>query len=142
MIKIESDINEIIDIDYDYEADPLYSQTYAIDPLVSEANNATITFTATGTEFYKCKDWDFDLGVKSIDNEMNTTSTSRANNRLGDYDFDWGEIEVISEPVPGNNFNNAPSYSQKIVIENNKIYVVWTDYTDYNGAGEDSDIFY
>ncbi len=54
----------------------------------------------------------------------------------------WGDIQVISEPVPGQNFNIGWSYAPSIAVENGKIYVVWHDTNDTNGAGVDSDIFY
>jgi predicted transcriptional regulator len=54
----------------------------------------------------------------------------------------WGDIQVISEPVFGQNINNDRSLSPSIAAENGKIYVVWEDETDYNGAGTLMDIFY
>lgn len=36
-----------------------FSKVYAIDPTRLEFDNATVTVTATGTELYKCKDWNF-----------------------------------------------------------------------------------
>jgi hypothetical protein len=56
----------------------------------------------------------------------------------------WGPIQVISEPVVGQNFNTAnslPNYPD-IAVENGKIYVVWNDKNNTNGAGDDNDIFY
>ncbi len=87
-------------------------------------------------------DWNFDLSAKNLDNEMNSTSTSRYNGRLNDEDFDWGEIEVISEPIVGQDINIGDSRVPRIAVENDKIYVVWDDNTDYNSAGPDPDIFY
>ncbi len=86
--------------------------------------------------------WDFDLRAKSFDNEMNSTSISKSNKRLTNEVFDWGEIEVISEPIAGQNINVEDSWTPKIAIENDKIYVVWVDATDYKGAAGDLDIFF
>ncbi|MEA3430533.1 MAG: hypothetical protein U9R08_04635, partial [Nanoarchaeota archaeon] len=36
-----------------------YVEVYAIDPTNLNFTNATVTVTATGTELYKCKDWNF-----------------------------------------------------------------------------------
>lgn len=55
---------------------------------------------------------------------------------------DWEEIQVISEPVVGSNTNTDFSGASRIAGENGKIYVVWIDYTDINGAGADRDIFF
>ncbi|MEA3430520.1 MAG: hypothetical protein U9R08_04570, partial [Nanoarchaeota archaeon] len=37
-----------------------YKKVYSIDPTPSKFTEATVTVTATGTELYKCKDWNFD----------------------------------------------------------------------------------
>ena len=86
--------------------------------------------------------WNFDLRAKNLDNEKTSTSTSRYNESPRTGGFDWGKIEVISEPVPGQNNNKDASYAPKIAVENDKIYVVWTDATDYKNSGGDEDIFY
>ena len=55
----------------------------------------------------------------------------------------WTEIQVISEPVPGQNLNTAWSGSPDLAVENGKIYVAWEDYNITDGAGPgDSDVFY
>jgi hypothetical protein len=54
----------------------------------------------------------------------------------------WEEIQIISEPVQGKNINNGGSSIPKLAVEDSKIFVVWTDGTDINGAGTDYDIFY
>jgi predicted transcriptional regulator len=54
----------------------------------------------------------------------------------------WGDIQVISEPVPGQNINTGNSFQADIAVENGEIYVVWQDPNDTNGAGSDLDIFY
>ncbi|MCK5560243.1 MAG: hypothetical protein KAJ51_06600, partial [Thermoplasmata archaeon] len=53
----------------------------------------------------------------------------------------WEDIQVISEPVFGAD-NNDGSYSPCIAVQNDNIYTVWEDATDYNGAEFDTDIFY
>jgi hypothetical protein len=37
-----------------------YVKMYAIDPTAVNFTNATVTVVATGTELYKCREWDFD----------------------------------------------------------------------------------
>lgn len=59
------------------------------------------------------------------------------------YDgYEWSEIQVISEPVKGQNINIGNSYEPSIAVENGNIYVVWADYNDTDYAGTDIDIFY
>lgn len=86
--------------------------------------------------------WNFDLGAKSLNNKMSSTSTSRSNRLPRDGNFDWGQIEVISEPIMEGNININDSTGPAIAVENDKIYVVWSDSTDYNRAGGDADIFF
>jgi hypothetical protein len=54
----------------------------------------------------------------------------------------WEDIQVISEPVKGADFNTKSSRFPKIEVENNKIFVTWEDYNDTYGAGLGWDIFY
>ena len=54
----------------------------------------------------------------------------------------WEPVQVISEPVPGQDINTGGSDGPSIAVENDKIYVVWHDGNDTNGAGTDGDIFY
>lgn len=54
----------------------------------------------------------------------------------------WSKIQVISEPIPGNNLNNMKSMYPEITVENGKIYVVWYDQTSMKGSGTDLDIFF
>jgi hypothetical protein len=54
----------------------------------------------------------------------------------------WEDIQVISEPVPGQNYNTEISYGSDIVVENGIVYIVWNDYNNTNGAGTDYDVFY
>jgi len=86
--------------------------------------------------------WDFKLNADSFNSELNDILTSQSVNNPRAGDSDWGPIEVISEEVLGQNNNIDASYDPKIAIENDKIYVVWQDQTDYNNAGTDWDIFY
>ncbi len=62
--------------------------------------------------------------------------------RLTDVEFHWNKIELLSEPIVGLNLNDFGSYDPQIAVEGDRIYVVWEDYTNYNTAGGDSDIFY
>ncbi|MCK5560141.1 MAG: hypothetical protein KAJ51_06090, partial [Thermoplasmata archaeon] len=86
--------------------------------------------------------WNFDLRANNIDNERNNNSISRSDNLPRDGDFDWCQIEVISELIEGQNNNIGESRSPKIAVEEDKIYVVWDDDSNINGAGTDKDIFY
>jgi hypothetical protein len=53
----------------------------------------------------------------------------------------WGEIEVISEPIPGQDNHIWDAYSAEIAVENTKLYVVWNHAHNTSGNGADSDIF-
>ncbi len=68
--------------------------------------------------------WDYEIFYRYFDGEK------------------WSEIQAISEPVPGKNYNTAPSYHPDLVVEDGKIYVVWEDTNKTNGAGGDHDIFF
>ena len=48
--------------------------------------------------------WNFDLGAKSLDDEVNSTSRSNINTR--NKDFDWGIIETKVTPSFAMNFSN------------------------------------
>ncbi len=54
----------------------------------------------------------------------------------------WSKIQVISEPVIGENYNSEASNAPAIVVEDSKIYVVWFDENNTHGAGKDKDVFY
>jgi hypothetical protein len=54
----------------------------------------------------------------------------------------WGEIEVISEPVYGQNYNTRMSGNIAISIDKRNIYAVWGDENNTNGASLDKDIFF
>jgi DNA-binding MarR family transcriptional regulator len=54
----------------------------------------------------------------------------------------WSGIEVLSEPIPGSDTNTEVSYSPEIAVDNGRVYVVWEDWDDYNGAGYGQNIFY
>ncbi len=86
---------------------------------------------------------DFKLNADSFNIKVDDPSTSRYNeNSPRSGNFDWGQIEVISEPVPGQNINQKGGWRPKIAVENDKIYVVWQDNFNINGAGDDPDILY
>ncbi len=84
--------------------------------------------------------WNFDLKANTLDNKIN--NISRSSNRFTNDDFDWGTIEVISEPIPGQNNNIDYSTGPAIAVESDKIYTVWHDNNDTAGSGTDYDIFY
>jgi predicted transcriptional regulator len=54
----------------------------------------------------------------------------------------WEDIQVISEPVSGQDINTGDSVRSSIDIDNGKIHVAWADWNDTKGAGTDADIFY
>ncbi|WP_455391813.1 hypothetical protein, partial [[Eubacterium] cellulosolvens] len=82
------------------------------------------------------------LTAKNLNTEMKSYLNIELNKSSRNGDIDWGNIEIISEPIPNQNNNINESMYPKIAIEDNKIYVVWEDNTDYNGTGGDYDIFY
>ncbi len=53
--------------------------------------------------------WDFDIIAKNLDDETNNGSTSISGGHKRSGDIDWWTIEVISEPIPNQN-NNEASY--------------------------------
>ncbi len=53
----------------------------------------------------------------------------------------WEAIQVISEPIAGQDNTDASS-SAGLAVENNNIYVVWDDVTDFDSSGADWDIHY
>ncbi len=57
-------------------------------------------------------------------------------------DSGWGEIQLISEPVSSYNFNTGASLNPVITVENDRIYVAWSDMNNTNGSGHDADIFF
>ena len=82
------------------------------------------------------------LNAINLDNEMNNSYTSRSTKRVTDESFNWGEIKVISESIIGENNNLGFSERPKIAVENEKIYVVWSDDSNLYGSGIDFDIFF
>jgi hypothetical protein len=54
----------------------------------------------------------------------------------------WEDIQVISEPVRGKNFNTGGSGNPDIAVENGNLYVIWGDNSNTDGAGTDNDIFF
>ena len=83
----------------------------------------------------------FDLNTIGSENDSNPIRDVGPK-RFGGEDLNWSQIEVISEPILSQNNNINGSLNPKIAVEGDKIYVVWADVTDYNGAGSDMDIFY
>ena len=73
---------------------------------------------------------------------MNNDLTLNLINQSKPGNIDWGPIEIISEPILGQNNNDNESLNPKIAVEDNKIYVVWSDKTKFNDSGDDFDIFY
>ncbi|MBW3004047.1 hypothetical protein KY337_05785 [Candidatus Woesearchaeota archaeon] len=57
--ELYENISDFINIDDVGEENTSYVKIYAIDPTEFNFTNATVTVTATGTELYKCKDWNF-----------------------------------------------------------------------------------
>ncbi len=52
----------------------------------------------------------------------------------------WNDIEVPSEPIPGIDINIDVSWSPKIAVENDNVYLIWEDYNETNASGSDQDI--
>jgi hypothetical protein len=85
--------------------------------------------------------WDF--GLVAINPETGSENDSNAQPILrGSEFFNWSQIEVLSEPIPGKNTNVLISEHPRIAVENNKIYMVWGDGNNTNGAGIEGEIFY
>jgi hypothetical protein len=89
--------------------------------------------------------WNFGLVATEseyVDFSGNTINQSPEPLWRGNGNINWSQIEVLSEPVLGQNFNTLGSKRPDIAVENGKIYVVWSDGNDTNGAGMDPDIFF
>jgi hypothetical protein len=84
---------------------------------------------------------DSGVGTENLENESQSHSNVQTNPR-SNGGINWSQIEVISEPIMGQNNNVGDSVVAKIAVEDNKIYVVWRDENNTNGAGTDPDIFY
>ncbi len=52
----------------------------------------------------------------------------------------WDDIEVVSEPIPGIDINKDVSWSPRIAIENDNVYLIWEDFNNSNGSGIDQDL--
>jgi len=59
-LYLSENVTDFIGIDDIPENDSEFVEVYAIDPTKANFTEATVTVIATGTELYKCKDWDFD----------------------------------------------------------------------------------
>ncbi|MEM5814588.1 MAG: hypothetical protein QXD77_02120, partial [Candidatus Aenigmatarchaeota archaeon] len=57
-VNISSDISEFVKLDTDVSVEG-YAKTYAIDPTAVDFTSANVTVTATGTQLYKCRHWNF-----------------------------------------------------------------------------------
>jgi predicted transcriptional regulator len=104
-----------------------------------------------GQNINKGLSYDGALAVEN--NKIYVTWTDESNINGAGTDFDifyranltgnsWEDIQIISEPVPGQNLNTAPSTGSNIAVENGIVYLVWGDSSNTNGAGTDSDVFY
>ena len=63
--------------------------------------------------------WNFGLNARNFDDEKTTNSTPRSNNHPRVGGFNWGPIEVISEPIPNQDNNFNCSTEPTITIEEN-----------------------
>jgi hypothetical protein len=54
----------------------------------------------------------------------------------------WEDLQVVSEPSPGNNFNTGNSEEADIEVENGNIYITWDDTNQTDSSGGDQDIHY
>ena len=84
--------------------------------------------------------WSIVFSAENNNEESPVICESRA--PPGGPGYHWGSMNVIGEPVFGQNFNINDSYVPSIACQDDKIYVVWYDSTDFNGAMGDTDIFY
>ena len=83
------------------------------------------------------------FGFVSTNPENISLSPSEArSDHRSNGDFNWSQIEVLSEPVIGQDFNTRVSNWSAVAVEGNKIYVVWEDGNNTSGSDTDWDIFY
>jgi hypothetical protein len=102
----------------------------------------TISFVILGTLVIG---WNFGIVVSDPENEDYSNVTLYQHftpPRWSNGNINWSHLEVISEPVSGQNFNGLYSNSPNIAVDNNNIYAVWNDNNDTNGAGTDNDVFF
>ena len=67
--------------------------------------------------------WGFNLKANNLDNDENNVSSSKYDKPPRNGNFDWEEIEVISEPIPGLNISINDSCNPAITVEDDKICV-------------------
>ncbi|MCK5560933.1 MAG: hypothetical protein KAJ51_10085, partial [Thermoplasmata archaeon] len=84
------------------------------------------------------------LQITAIEPDNSPNNSLAVNNYLplSAQEINWSQIEVISEPYFGQNYNQHGSAAPKIAVEGDKIYVVWHDATELDYCGLDYDIFY
>ncbi|MBN1215522.1 MAG: hypothetical protein JXA99_08755 [Candidatus Lokiarchaeota archaeon] len=131
---------DITDYDGEYDYDIFYRRwNYtsklwtSIEVLSNESTGASQNQMLTNDEYDNIhlvwEDWtdyngcgnDFDIFYRKWDNNTK----------------EWSSIEVIS------NESTSGSYDPSVIVDNfDNIHVTWEDWTDYNGCGNDPDIFY
>jgi hypothetical protein len=104
-----------------------------------------------GNDFNTGISWMPDIAVENGKIFVTWVDTNNTNGAGSDFDIlfrcnltgsSWENIQVISEPVAGQDFNTQTSFVSRIAVENDKIYVTWEDQNNTDGAGTDKDIFY
>jgi hypothetical protein len=86
--------------------------------------------------------YSFEYQASSPEIDSNDNSSILSDHKSRSYNPVWDDIQVISEPIPGQNFNSNISYNCDIAVDGDKIYVIWVDNSSFKGSGTDWDIFY
>ena len=78
--------------------------------------------------------WNIVNSQTNSNDDYELISEPRNTNRQSGNSYDWDPIQVISEPIFGQDNNDNLSIYSRVVVENDKIYIVWGDESDLNGA--------
>jgi hypothetical protein len=54
----------------------------------------------------------------------------------------WEDVQILSEPIEGQNLNVETSFFPDISVENGKIYVIWGEYNNSIPGNPDSEVFF
>jgi hypothetical protein len=104
--------------------------------------NKTIIMTVLFVLSLLTVGWNFGIAATEDVEEQDSGDATTTTTRQGSAIYHWGEMEVISEPLKGQNWNSESSYEPKIAVEGIDVHVVWWDQTELQNCGSDSDIFY
>ncbi|MCK5559441.1 MAG: hypothetical protein KAJ51_02565, partial [Thermoplasmata archaeon] len=118
-----------------WEEIQVISETVSGDDLINTATDAPNIAADNGKHYIV---WQDDLNFDSSGGDFEIFYRANLTNA-------WEDLQVISEPIPGQDINTGVSAFPSIAVETDKLYVAWSDNNDTNGASgtnTDFDIFY